>query len=90
MSDFTKYNSNVFDISGPVFGGLLSAKLGRKWSLLASMFPLLVSWLLVGMGTNMLLLHIGRFCGGIASGMILTIIPLYCSEIATVRQRLLQ
>ncbi|XP_041985447.1 facilitated trehalose transporter Tret1 isoform X3 [Aricia agestis] len=78
---------NIGAILGPFIGGFLSSNVGRKWGLLASFIPLVVGWVLVIIGTSMWLLYIGRVCWGIAVGMLFTIGPMYCAEIATTDSR---
>ncbi|CAG4967342.1 unnamed protein product [Parnassius apollo] len=70
-------------IFGPFIGGLAASKIGRKWGLLSSAIPLFVGWILVAAGTNVGFLYGGRIFWGIAVGMLFTISPMYCAEIAT-------
>ncbi|CAG5021021.1 unnamed protein product [Parnassius apollo] len=70
-------------IFGPFIGGLVASKIGRKWGLLSSAIPLFVGWILVAAATNVGFLYGGRVFWGIAVGMLCTVSPMYCAEIAT-------
>ncbi|CAG5021092.1 unnamed protein product [Parnassius apollo] len=70
-------------IFGPFIGGLAASKIGRKWGLLSSAIPLLVGWILVTAATNVGFLYGGRIFWGISVGMLFTISPMYCAEIAS-------
>lgn len=72
-------------IPGPILGAVLSAKLGRKYGLLAPIAFFLVGWLLVTIATHLFLLYVAEACWGIAAGILFTVLPLYCTEISTVR-----
>ncbi|XP_013165614.1 PREDICTED: facilitated trehalose transporter Tret1 [Papilio xuthus] len=70
-------------IFGPFIGGLAASKIGRKWGLMSSAIPLFVGWILVAVAKNVGYLYAGRIFWGIAVGMLFTISPMYCAEIAT-------
>ncbi|XP_063834591.1 facilitated trehalose transporter Tret1-2 homolog [Ostrinia nubilalis] len=74
-------------IFGPFVGGFAAAKIGRKWGLLSSSIPLFVGWILIAAATNVGLIYAGRIFWGLAVGMIFTISPMYCAEIATDESR---
>ncbi|KAJ2942925.1 hypothetical protein O0L34_g15115 [Tuta absoluta] len=74
-------------IAGPFVGSLAATKLGRRWGLLISALPLLLGLVLVAMANNVVYLYVGRMIWGVACGMIYTISPMYCAEIATVDVR---
>ncbi|XP_026754201.1 facilitated trehalose transporter Tret1-like [Galleria mellonella] len=74
---------NIGAIIGPFIGGLAASKIGRKWGLIVSSVPLFIGWLLVAIATNVGLIYAGRIFWGIAVGMLFTISPMYCAEIAT-------
>ncbi|XP_023935471.1 facilitated trehalose transporter Tret1 isoform X2 [Bicyclus anynana] len=73
--------------NGPFIGGFAASTIGRKWGLMSSTIPLLVGWILAAVATNMAFLYAGRIFWGIAVGMLFTISPMYCAEIATVESR---
>ncbi|KAI8422997.1 hypothetical protein MSG28_014085, partial [Choristoneura fumiferana] len=54
------------------------------WSLLLSSVPLFVGWILIAAATNVAFLYSGRIFWGVAVGMIFTVSPMYCAEIATI------
>ncbi|XP_026489597.2 facilitated trehalose transporter Tret1 [Vanessa tameamea] len=74
---------NIGAILGPFIGGFAASKIGRKWGLLSSVIPLLIGWILAAVASNMALLYACRIFWGVAVGMLFTISPMYCAEIAT-------
>lgn len=69
---------------GPFIGGLASSTIGRKWGLLSSSIPFLVGWILVVVATDVGFIYAGRVLWGVGMGMVFSISPVYCTEIATV------
>ncbi|XP_039760459.1 facilitated trehalose transporter Tret1 isoform X2 [Pararge aegeria] len=78
---------NFGAIIGPFIGGFAASTIGRKWGLMSSTIPLFVGWILVAAASNMAFLYAGRIFWGVAVGMLFTISPMYCAEIATVESR---
>ncbi|CAG4973555.1 unnamed protein product [Colias eurytheme] len=74
---------SVGAILGPFVGGLAASKIGRKWALMVSTIPLYIGWVLVAVAQTMAYLFAARVFWGIAVGMVFTISPMYCAEIAT-------
>ncbi|XP_060807037.1 facilitated trehalose transporter Tret1 [Amyelois transitella] len=70
-------------IFGPFIGGFTASKFGRKWGLLSSSIPLLLGWILVAAATTVAYLYAARISWGVGVGMLFTISPMYCAEIAT-------
>ncbi|CAH2059088.1 unnamed protein product, partial [Iphiclides podalirius] len=70
-------------IFGPFVVGVTVSKIGRKWTLLSSAIPLIAGWILVATASNVGFLYSGRILWGIAVGMLFTVTPIYCGEIAT-------
>lgn len=70
--------------TGPFFGGFAASKIGRKWGLLSCAIPLLVGWILAALASSVALIYTARVFWGLAVGMLFTISPMYCAEIATV------
>ncbi|XP_061723492.1 facilitated trehalose transporter Tret1-like [Cydia pomonella] len=70
-------------ILGPFIGGPLASRVGRRWSLIASSIPLFVGWILIAAATSVAFLYAGRFMWGVGVGMLFTVSPMYCAEIAT-------
>ncbi|XP_057669220.1 facilitated trehalose transporter Tret1-like [Diorhabda carinulata] len=62
--------------------GFLVDKIGRKPTLLWSVIPFLLGWLIILLGTNMTIIYIGRFLIGLSCGSYSVAVPLYISEIA--------
>ncbi|CAH2244895.1 jg21347 [Pararge aegeria aegeria] len=75
---------NFGAIIGPFIGGFAASTIGRKWGLMSSTIPLFVGWILVAAARNMAFLYAGRIFWGVAVGMLFTISPMYCAEIATI------
>lgn len=74
---------------GPFVAGVAVSKIGRKWALLSSALPLILGWILVATATSVAFLYSARVFWGISVGMLFTVMPIYCGEIATVNVSLL-
>lgn len=74
---------NIGAIFGPFLGGFAASKIGRKWGLMSSIVPLLVGWIMAAVATSVPVLYAARIAWGVAVGMLFTISPMYCAEIAT-------
>lgn len=72
------------NLLGPFLGGFAASKIGRKWGLMSSIVPLLAGWIMVALATSVPVLYAARIVWGVAVGMLFTISPMYCAEIATV------
>ncbi|XP_047525558.1 facilitated trehalose transporter Tret1 isoform X1 [Pieris napi] len=70
-------------IFGPFVGGFAASKIGRKWGLISATIPLFIGWILVAVAKTMAYLFAGRIFWGVSVGMVFTISPMYCAEIAT-------
>ncbi|KAF2905255.1 hypothetical protein ILUMI_00921 [Ignelater luminosus] len=62
--------------------GIMCDKLGRKLALLLLTIPFVAGWLLIAFANSVLMIYIGRFITGMATGAFLVSGPLYTSEIA--------
>uniref|UniRef100_A0A6P7F2Y3 Facilitated trehalose transporter Tret1-like n=1 Tax=Diabrotica virgifera virgifera TaxID=50390 RepID=A0A6P7F2Y3_DIAVI len=62
--------------------GWIVDMIGRKSTVLYSIFPFFIGWLLITCSSEITLTYIGRFLVGIAGGSFCVIVPLYTSEIA--------
>ncbi|XP_072380301.1 facilitated trehalose transporter Tret1-like [Diabrotica undecimpunctata] len=62
--------------------GWIVDMIGRKATVLFSIFPFLIGWVLITCSAEITLTYIGRFLVGIAGGSFCVIVPLYTSEIA--------
>ena len=67
---------------GSLIGGYQSGFLGRKKSLTVGNLAMAAGFGIIGFGTNFALLMVGRTLTGIAYGMMMVDVPLYCAEIA--------
>ncbi|GBP19299.1 Facilitated trehalose transporter Tret1 [Eumeta japonica] len=74
---------NIGAIIGPFIGSLAASTIGRKWGLLSSSLPLFAGWIFVAVVTDVWMLYVGRIFWGVGVGMVFTISPMYCAEIAT-------
>ncbi|CAB3258534.1 unnamed protein product [Arctia plantaginis] len=70
-------------IFGPFIGGFAASSIGRKWGLMSCAIPLFIGWILIVTTYNVAMIYAGRIFWGLAVGMLFTISPMYCAEIAT-------
>ncbi|KAF1915643.1 general substrate transporter [Ampelomyces quisqualis] len=74
-------------IAGTIFNMLFADVLGRRWTIMVgSLVSVLGSSLQAG-ATNMAMLIIGRFIGGIAVGQLTSTIPMYAGELSIPKYR---
>lgn len=73
-------------IGGPL-GGWVIDFFGRKLALMITALPFSAGWLMIGFGSNEVLLHAGRFLSGLGVGMASLIVPNYISETSPGRLR---
>ncbi|XP_067002680.2 facilitated trehalose transporter Tret1 [Anabrus simplex] len=71
----------------PFLGGYLSNVIGRKFTIISSAVPLLVSWILVITAKSAGVMYAGRIIGGFGTGIVFTVTPMYVGEIAEDRVR---
>ncbi|XP_065348675.1 facilitated trehalose transporter Tret1-2 homolog [Cloeon dipterum] len=69
-------------LMGAAPAGAVSQVVGRQRLLVALSLPLLASWLMLGLSTSVAALYVGRFLGGLATGAVSVVAPIYCAEIA--------
>ncbi|PNF21494.1 hypothetical protein B7P43_G13559 [Cryptotermes secundus] len=74
-------------VIGPILVGLLADRIGRKWTLLFTVCPALVSWIMLIFVDTLVLIYVARFILGIAVGMVYAVAPMYVGEIAESRIR---
>ncbi|XP_048509438.1 facilitated trehalose transporter Tret1-like [Athalia rosae] len=72
---------------GPLLALYAVEKIGRKWTLVLSGLPKIISWVLIAFGSNRYWLYSARFFGGAGSGITLTVTPIYIGEVASKRWR---
>ncbi|XP_057339506.1 facilitated trehalose transporter Tret1-like [Microplitis mediator] len=67
---------------GSLFPGYFAERWGRRLTLLASIVPSILSWILIGTGRSIAFLYAGRFISGVVTAIAFAVIPIYCGEIA--------
>lgn len=70
-------------IFGPFIGGFIASRIGRKWGVLSSAVPLIIGFILMLAASNVGMIYAGRIFWGLAVGILFTVGPMYCAEIAT-------
>ncbi|RLN67421.1 hypothetical protein BBJ28_00022775 [Nothophytophthora sp. Chile5] len=76
---------SIFAAGGPIgslAGGQVSAKIGRKKTMLVNSCIFIISGALMAFAVNIYMLILGRFLVGISSGTATVIVPLYLGELA--------
>jgi SP family facilitated glucose transporter-like MFS transporter 8 len=71
-------------VIGPILVGLLADRIGRKWTLLFTVCPALVSWIMIVFVDTLVPIYVARFILGIAVGMVYAVVPMYVGEISEV------
>jgi len=69
------------------FVGILMSKLGRRFSMILSVGPALLGWILIAAAVNLPMLVAGRVFAGACAGLASQSIPPYVSEIASAELR---
>ncbi|XP_031848013.1 facilitated trehalose transporter Tret1 [Nomia melanderi] len=72
---------------GAITPSLLADYIGRKWFLILTCIPPIVSWALVYIAKNWTLLLVARLISGLLIGALFTVVPQYISEIVEPRIR---
>ncbi|KAL1517467.1 hypothetical protein ABEB36_001230 [Hypothenemus hampei] len=67
---------------GALISNFLADRFGRKKIILATGVPLFVSWLILALARNDILLFLARFLGGVGGGLSFASVPMYLGEIA--------
>ncbi|XP_072160644.1 trehalose transporter 1-like protein isoform X2 [Bemisia tabaci] len=78
---------NFGAVLGCTAAGSVNSYVGRKSVLLTACLPQMASWLLLALCSDIRLLCLGRFLGGLCVGFFCVTSPLYISEIAQVSVR---
>jgi sugar porter (SP) family MFS transporter len=74
-------------IAGTIFNMIFADMLGRRWTIMVgALISVLGSSLQAG-ATNMAMLIVGRFIGGIAVGQLTSTIPMYAGELSEAKHR---
>ncbi|KAH0956782.1 hypothetical protein HN011_009732 [Eciton burchellii] len=74
-------------IIGSFISGYIGERWGRKRSLLSSVIPFLIGWILVASASQVVHLYVARLLLGIGLAFPFTILPMYCGEIAEISIR---
>ncbi|GAB6025393.1 Solute carrier 2 (Facilitated glucose transporter) member, partial [Chamberlinius hualienensis] len=74
--------SALFAIPGSAAAALLMDIYGRKFTLIVSLLPMTLGWLLMILSFNAILLGIGRALQGVSIGMVISTVAVYCSEVS--------
>ena len=72
---------------GSILGGCIADRFGRRTLLMICQFPILISWLLIALASNVWCIHASRLLSGVADGAIYAIAPVYLAEISHPRLR---
>lgn len=67
---------------GATFGGVLADRIGRKYSLFLSTILFFIGSELLGSADTLLIVLIGRFICGLATGIVSLVVPLYIAEMS--------
>ncbi|KAK6640368.1 hypothetical protein RUM44_012061 [Polyplax serrata] len=67
--------------------GYLAKKIGRKYSSLLTGLPFIVTYILILLATNPMMLYVARFAAGLGGGGVSVIAPMYVGETAEVNNR---
>lgn len=68
--------------SGSVLGGLLLDRIGRKYVILLTSIPFIISWIMIAYARSLTILLVARYLAGISDGLICCSVPIYFGEIA--------
>ncbi|XP_071542331.1 facilitated trehalose transporter Tret1-like isoform X2 [Panulirus ornatus] len=68
---------------GCMLAGLSINNIGRRGTMLVSVLPLMVGWLLIGLAENLAMLICGRLLCGLCTGISSLVVPTYTTEYAS-------
>lgn len=74
---------NIGALVGAPLGGFLISVIGRRGTMISSISPFLLGWILIGAGTNFAMLVAGRIFCGVCCGLVSLSVPTYLGEIAS-------
>lgn len=66
---------------GAPLAAILSDQIGRKIVILSTAFPLIISWLMIGLCDNVKYLMVSRAFCGVAGSALFTVVPSYIAEV---------
>ncbi|KAI8432950.1 hypothetical protein MSG28_013839 [Choristoneura fumiferana] len=64
------------------FGGVIVDKIGRRWAGIATCFAVAISWVLIGFGTTVPMLLVGRFIFGLSGGLNMQVAWSFTAEVS--------
>ncbi|XP_044594914.1 facilitated trehalose transporter Tret1-1-like [Cotesia glomerata] len=67
---------------GGFFAGYLAETFGRRATLLSSVIPSTLGWILIATGQSVEMFYVARFIFGVALSISFAVLPMYCGEIA--------
>ncbi|XP_034952225.1 uncharacterized protein [Chelonus insularis] len=73
---------SVGALIGSFLAAYLAEKFGRRVTLLSSVIPFLISWILIASATVIEVLYAARLIAGLSIAFPFTVLPMYCGEIA--------
>lgn len=92
--DISEEEASYFSIIPPLamsFSCVIFPKLadsiGRKPTLLIVAFPQLAAWILTAVGTNVYFFYACRFCSGLSTSCVFSVLPIYISEVISPKIR---
>lgn len=74
---------NVGALAGGPVGGLCLNALGRRGTMMASVAPFILGWLLIALARNFATLMVGRVLTGLCTGITSMAVPTYIAEYAS-------
>ncbi|KAF2884942.1 hypothetical protein ILUMI_21219 [Ignelater luminosus] len=72
----------IGDLCGSILGGLALDRIGRKYVILLTSIPFIISWIMIAYARSVTIIMIARYLAGISDGLIWCSIPIYYGEIA--------
>ncbi|XP_078036765.1 uncharacterized protein LOC144469911 [Augochlora pura] len=73
----------IGNLIAPPLNIVLADRFGRKNTMLLSLLPVLFSWGVITIATNIWELYVARFLAGIGSGLFVCVAPMYMGEISS-------
>ncbi|KAF2891647.1 hypothetical protein ILUMI_14526, partial [Ignelater luminosus] len=73
--------------TGSILSGLLLDRIGRKYVILLTSIPFIISWIMIAYARSVTILIVARYLAGISDGLICCSLPVYFGEIANPKIR---
>ncbi|XP_058461854.1 facilitated trehalose transporter Tret1-like [Malaya genurostris] len=74
---------SIGSLFGPIITSLFVDRYGRKLTLLLSVIPLAVGWVMIALAEHVSIIYVARFLHGISYGSAYSVAPIYLGEIAS-------